>query len=480
MSLKMRCVSNAREARGLALITVLCIMLAGCGSAMREKQLTRVAKDWCQTIRASQVIPVYPLTEDVKPGDLFIVTTPIPDQARVYRERGFLPLDTHKARLSITGYPSFYHKSHGIGERTDTPYHWIFPDQTAPTTPITGHAGSSLPTSPPAPSPPGNQGQTPGRHTMPTAFWQAPHAFFPTYSFEVSTQTGLNAAIPIQAVPVSMAWMNASRATGSVQLSDAYVYGVSEDFLKNALAVWATDNRESLIRLKQANPSPIFVRVVNRVYLIGAINVSLTNKTSGRADVGVGADAGTPGTATPGEVPGANQQRLKLLSELASAGTPGAAVSFAYATKRDIVANETFRRPLVVGYIALDYPILPDGDLGEAVATTKTLMGVQEPVAFSAAAGSPTDQQLRLYRSAIAGRPSEQRNILWSKAAGHMPRQFRELYERTPANLPSETPEQAFERATEIYTNVPNNQSRNRTILAAIRKSWNEVFNAAE
>ncbi|MCW5769306.1 MAG: hypothetical protein KIT19_11540 [Phycisphaeraceae bacterium] len=479
MSLKMRCVPNAREARGLALLAVLCMMLSGCGSAMREKQLTRVAKDWCQTIRASQVIPVYPLNEDVKPGDLFIVTTPIPDQARVYRERGFLPLDMHKARLCIASYPKFYHKSHGIGERTDTPYHWIFPDQTATPTPIAGHAGSWLPAAPPT-TPAANQGQTPGQHTMPTAFWQAPHAFFPTYSFEVSTQTGLNAAIPIQSVPVSMAWMNATKATGSVQLSDAYVYGVSEDHLSAALSEWTKENRTSLIRLKQANPSPIFVRVVNRVYLIGSINVSLTNATSGRADLGVGSDAGTPGTANPGEVPGVNQQRLKLLSDLASAGTPGAAVSYAYATKRDVVANETFRRPLVVGYIALDYPILPDGDLGEAVATTKTLMGVQEPLAFSAAAGTPTDQELRLYRSAIEGRPSKQQNVLWSKAAGHMPRQFRELYGCKPDNLPNETPQQAFERASESYTKPPNTESRNRTILAAIRKSWDEVFNAAK
>ena len=73
------------------------LMLAGCGGLSRREQLHRVAKDWCETIRASQVIAVYPLTQDVQPGDIFLVQTPIDKQQQAYKADGFLPLDNHLA-----------------------------------------------------------------------------------------------------------------------------------------------------------------------------------------------------------------------------------------------------------------------------------------------------------------------------------------------------------------------------------------------
>ena len=44
------------------------------------------------TIRGSQVIPVYPLTEDIQPGDVFLVQLPIDQQQKLYQQNGFLPL----------------------------------------------------------------------------------------------------------------------------------------------------------------------------------------------------------------------------------------------------------------------------------------------------------------------------------------------------------------------------------------------------
>src|SRR6185369_7504669 len=74
-------------------------VVPGCVSQQKDEQLSEVAKGWCKTIRASQVIPVYPLTEDVQPGDIFVVQVPIDRQQKVYEDRGFLPLDHHVARL---------------------------------------------------------------------------------------------------------------------------------------------------------------------------------------------------------------------------------------------------------------------------------------------------------------------------------------------------------------------------------------------
>ena len=60
------------------------------------------------TIRASQVLPVYPLSEDLQPGDVFLVQMPIDKQHVQYQEQGFLPLDNHIKRLNPSGYKEFY------------------------------------------------------------------------------------------------------------------------------------------------------------------------------------------------------------------------------------------------------------------------------------------------------------------------------------------------------------------------------------
>jgi len=56
-------------------------------------------------------MPVYPLTEDIQPGDIFMVQIPIDQQQRVFREKGYLPLDNHLARLGPSGYQRFYRDS---------------------------------------------------------------------------------------------------------------------------------------------------------------------------------------------------------------------------------------------------------------------------------------------------------------------------------------------------------------------------------
>ena len=69
-------------------------------------------------IRASQVIPVYPLTEDLQPGDVLLVRTPIEEQAKLYKKKGFLPLDQHLVRLYTKGstndFYDFYNARYGL------------------------------------------------------------------------------------------------------------------------------------------------------------------------------------------------------------------------------------------------------------------------------------------------------------------------------------------------------------------------------
>lgn len=455
-------------ARGCALVVwvgvvVACVCVGGCGTTQRERELARVAKDWAQTIRASQVIPVYPLTEDLLPGDVFLVTTSVHKQAEEYRTRGFLSLDMHKARLKGLDYSGFYHQSRGIGARKDTPYHWIYPE------PSGDPAGSRLPATPPE-----IRRDDEARHTMPTAFWQAPHAFFPSYSFEVSSRLGINAAIPIQSVPISLAFMDTREATGSVQLTDAFVYGVSETELRETLEVWATEHRASLIEMRAANSGPVFLRVVNRVYLVGAVNVSLRSARSGNANAEVGERVPSPeGAETPGKMRVADVAALRTLSEVASAGMPGGAVSYSYASSRQVVANETFARPLVVGFLALDYPVLGDGSLGAAVASSKTLVG--EPLRQGqggATSGDRFVQESALYRSAIEGLAADDRNDLYERAVAQMPRAFREVYQSGIDG--GRDPSDAFANAEGVYTGGRESEWRRREVLRAMKRAWEE------
>lgn len=46
--------------RPLLLLACLIFLLPACAS--RDAQLHRVTNNWCETIRASQVVPIYPLT----------------------------------------------------------------------------------------------------------------------------------------------------------------------------------------------------------------------------------------------------------------------------------------------------------------------------------------------------------------------------------------------------------------------------------
>src|SRR5438876_2400605 len=113
----------------LRILVLASVMLAISGCCSTKKcQLEHIAKDWCMTIRASQVIPVYPLTEDIQPGDVFLVQVPVDRQQQVYDDKGFLPLDNHIARLNPKGYTNFYANSFLAGVTNPLlPRDWAHP-----------------------------------------------------------------------------------------------------------------------------------------------------------------------------------------------------------------------------------------------------------------------------------------------------------------------------------------------------------------
>ncbi|MCB9833079.1 MAG: hypothetical protein H6807_11460 [Planctomycetes bacterium] len=240
--------------RKLIAAIIVAVAVTSCGTNRRE-QLQRVAKDWCETIRASQVIAVYPLTEDIQPGDVFLVQTPIDKQQDAYKQDGFLPLDNHLARLDPGQYVPFY--DHSFLEQNAQP---ILP-----------------------------------KDWMKSAWEAAPAAAFPTYAFSATQAGGLNLALPVSGVPVGLSILGTKSANGSISLKDARTIGVDGESLYHQLKRWSLANKERRRLLANFGVEPgesarNYLRVVTRVYLLGAIDVQLNDARS----FGAGADAGAP------------------------------------------------------------------------------------------------------------------------------------------------------------------------------------------
>jgi hypothetical protein len=332
------------------------LLLSGCASQrMSGQQLERVAKDWCLSIRASQVIPVYPLTEDLQPGDVFLVQTPAEEQVRVYLERGFLPLENLVTRLPLDGYKSFYSAWPTISAADDPPppRRWQFPES----------------------------------KTGPADFSPAPIAAFPAYNFAVSSSRGLSVAIPVQSLPIGLNLLDSTSANGTITMKDASTYALPAQTIYAALDAWALKNRSYLTQFEprevDGKPRPFYLRVVNRVYLVKTVDVSLfANRGTGAS-----ASAGAPKKVELLDLGNTDKARkdFAAVNELLAAGSavsdtlPGGTVRVTMATNRSVSMLETFARPLAVGYLAFDYEILPGGKLNAPVSTFLRLSG-QSPV----------------------------------------------------------------------------------------------------
>jgi hypothetical protein len=320
------------------------LVCAGCRTPTKE--LESVAKDWCETIRASQVIPVYPLTEDLQPGDVFVVQVPIVEQAKLYREKGFLALDQLATRLPMAatpprrlGYDRFY-----------------------------GDAFWKSLWSEPAPRP----GWTPNELAV-----NAPSAAFPSYTFTVERGAGIKLALPIHGVPVGLGLMGASRATGSVTIRDVYTYGIDIVSLYDELQKWWKSSPEiasTLAQVVRGSSSDVYLRTVNRVYLTRRVTVSLENLDVQAAALEAGAAPELELIRLSIEDPerakaaaAAYRGALDAITTRVSSALPGGTIKLSQASQRSVTMDETFDRPLAIGYLGFDVEVGKDGELSAPI-----------------------------------------------------------------------------------------------------------------
>lgn len=309
------------------------------------------------TIRGSQVIPVYPLTEDIQPGDIFLVQVPIDKQQELYKNNGFLALDNHLDRLNPTGYDNFYAQSFfGKGVTYELPRDWVRPSGT-------------------------NQA------------WQlAPHVAFPSYSFTVRNGAGMNLAVPVQGVPVGLSLMASDTASGTIEIKDAYTLGVDTISLYHQLRNWAGTNADFLGFFGPGEKQTNYLRVVTRIYVTGKMSVSLTDASSrsGGLDVGVPKPVNLLTTALPANSTNTAAATLQnytnswnTLSQMVQAAgaakdaagnlLPGGSLRLTAASARSVSLDESFTPPIVFGYLGFDCAIAKNGELGMPIPTCAVL-----------------------------------------------------------------------------------------------------------
>jgi hypothetical protein len=342
------------------------MLLAGCNTIKpASEQLGRVAKDWSLAIRASQVSPVYPLTEDLQPGDVFVSQISEAQMISEFEEKGFLPFDTHVGRLSVPSLPRLYDGYPGISSASNLPRPWQFPAD-GKATPFTG----------------------------------APIAGFPSYSFGISRGGGLNLAVPAQAVPIGLSLLGGDAANGTITLKETFTYGIPAPVLDEALAQFVKANAGFLQRYapqpRQVDGKPVmqpfYLRIVHRVYLVRTIDVQLA------VSRGFGGALSAGAGEAPQPLSMAEPQKVKETLDALNAGLAkvpvnptavGGSVQIKIATNRSVSLEETFARPLVFGYLATQCEIGEGGGIrgcGPELSLLQKGSGVQrtQPVAFAA------------------------------------------------------------------------------------------------
>lgn len=340
---------------GFAAATVLA--LTGCATG-RSGQVESAAKDWSRVVRASQVIPVYPLTEDLQPGDVFLVEMPVERQQKLYDRKGYLPLDNHIARLHLSGYEAFYRRSFLTSTgQVVLPLDWMDP-------------------------------QDP--HVPP--WGPAPKAAFPTHTFTVRRGAGLSLAVPVQGVPIGLSLLGTDALEGTLAIRQAATLGVDLLSAFHHLQVWAAGQSDFLRNFGTlaGETNQTYLRMVTRIYVAGEVEINLIDTSSSSAEVsGSPLDAllraaGGETNVSPSDVITQYSETLRGLNEMldsqrAALGNdrpnslPGGSVHVTAAAARSVSLRESFPRPLVIGYLGFDCAIRPGGTLGPPLPTYAVL-----------------------------------------------------------------------------------------------------------
>jgi hypothetical protein len=396
---------------------LIAALVGGCAATKPNQELESVAKDWSRLIRASQVIPVYPLTEDLRPGDVFVVETPLQQQAEEYNRVGYLRLEQAMARLGNLPYRAFYGESFGgLADGLWPPDHW-------------GRRAEQATT----------QGDSWG---------VAPRAAFPTYSFSIKKGRGANIGIPVKGVPVGLSLMQTASASGSITIADAYTYGLPLEVLQGALEEWygQASNRSTIVGIRAHAGRDIYLRVIARVYLTRNLIVSMNNTDVRGAKLAAGNTTTTSPLTVDTVVTESYSNALDRLNSSLSTSSTGGSVTMLHASNRSVSMSETFARPLTIGYISFDFPIDSDGRLKSPIATVANVGGSTRPPA-TLGTSTMAAAQLRMWRWYVGQESDAVRGRVYRAAAQSSDREFQKRFSEATVGNSAE----AFDSVVRAY-----------------------------
>src|SRR5262249_5491890 len=126
-----------------------------------------------------------------------------------------------------------------------------------------------------------------------------------------------------------------------------------------------------------AGATPVFLRVLTRVYRVSSVSVHLDDAARSGTELGAGFELPAPEPGTPSATKTAPEQYDQVASQLnASLGRQlGGKVRVVNVSRRSITLEEDFAAPMCIGYIAYDCQILPGGVLSAPVPSYQRLTG---------------------------------------------------------------------------------------------------------
>jgi hypothetical protein len=233
-------------------------------------------------------------------------------------------------------------------------------------------------------------------------------------------------------VPVGLSLLLTNDAYGTVNISNASTYGLPVSVVSPQVEEWANGNRDFLKQYaprqgtdEKGNPTveQNYVRVVYRVYVAGGVNVSLISNEAKGARVDAGAsksialfDAGS--TTEAADAASSYAKVMSSLSQSIASATPGANLTLASASSRSVAMNETFPRPLVIGYLAFDRSIEEGGLLGPPLPTQARVTGGHVSTGTAVYGADPNTARIRTWLNADPSNRQKLRTWLDTNADG--------------------------------------------------------------
>jgi len=350
--------------------------------------------------------------------------------------------------------------------QSSVPLHLDFLNGSAPSNPM---ARTIPPMTPNAPPP-----ERPIEYED-TDWCLAPQVAFPTFNFKIDKSIGAQVALPIQGVPVALSYMQTDTASGTIAIGDAHTYGVSLDEIRESVWHWAGLHRSMLASLSANAGHQIYLRVVNRIYITGQVTMSMTNANSSNAGVDLGTTApnATPAAAPAGggsPVASIIGSATASLSNSVTNAMPKGSVHIIQGSSRGVSMVETFPRPLVIGYIAFDFPVAANGDIGDPISTKANLKKNHPKRVFEK---SRTDY--KLMRAAVGGQPVNLQLKVFDEAAQSVGGPFLALYNANKAKDIKSGPAEAFDKAKNTYLLQAIPVDEHLAILAdALKTAWDK------